>query len=84
MKAIVVTDQAAGTAGVKLVEDKHRQSDYPRRCRRRLQPDRATQGQDDHPRSSLSDTRHLTGAPFSLMGGRFSSYGVHPQRRRGG
>src|SRR5262249_17596173 len=29
----------------------------PRRCRRRLEPDRATQREDDHPRSSVSDTR---------------------------
>src|SRR2546430_4626740 len=37
--------------------DEHRQHRDPRRRRRRLQPDRATQGEDDHPRSSVSDTR---------------------------
>jgi hypothetical protein len=31
--------------------DKHRQHRDPRRCRRRSQPDRATQGKDDHPLS---------------------------------
>ena len=35
------------------VADKHRQRGCPRRCRRRLQPDRADQGEDDHPRSSV-------------------------------
>src|SRR5262249_10351494 len=34
--------------------DKHRQRLDPRRCHRRLHPDRATQGEDDHPRSSAS------------------------------
>jgi hypothetical protein len=46
MKAIVVTDKAAGD---------------PRRSCRHLQLDRATQGEDDHPRSFVR-TRH----PFRL------------------
>jgi hypothetical protein len=33
--------------------DEHRQRLDPRRCRRRLKPDRATQGEDNHPRSSV-------------------------------
>ena len=37
--------------------DEHRHRLDPRRCGRRLQPDRADQGEDDHPRSSVSDTR---------------------------
>src|SRR5215469_641962 len=41
--------------------DKHRQSGCPRRCRRRLQPDRTDQGKDDHPRSSVR-TRGLANA----------------------
>src|SRR5260370_30693249 len=40
-----------------MTVDEHRQHRDPRRRRRRLQPDRATQGEDDHPRSSVSDTR---------------------------
>ena len=66
MKAIVVTDQAAGTAGMTLVERPEPQaaindvvvqvhaSGY-----RRLQSDQADQREDDHPRSSVSDTRSL-------------------------
>ncbi len=37
--------------------DEHRQHRDPRRCRRGLQSDRADQRADDHPRSSVSDTR---------------------------
>src|SRR5262249_31618954 len=33
--------------------DKHRLRGCPRRCRCRLQPDRANQRKDDHPRSSV-------------------------------
>src|SRR5260370_7971336 len=40
-----------------MTVDEHRQHREPRQRRRRLQPDRATQGEDDHPRSSVSDTR---------------------------
>ena len=35
--------------------DEHRQRLDPRRCRCRVQSDRADQGQDDHPRSSVRD-----------------------------
>ena len=41
--------------------DKHRQRGCPRRCGCRLQPDRADQGKDDHPRSSVR-TRGLPNA----------------------
>jgi len=37
--------------------DEHRQHRDPGRCRRRFQSDRAHQREDDHPRSSVSDTR---------------------------
>ena len=79
MKAIVVTDQAAGTAGMKLVERPEPQaaindvvvqvhasgftwdeltwpSTWTDRLGR-LQPDGAAQGEDNHPPSSVSDTR---------------------------
>jgi hypothetical protein len=42
---------------LQMTADEHRYRLDPRRCRRRLQPDRATQGEDGHPRSSVSDTR---------------------------
>ena len=69
MERIVVTDQAAGTAGMKLVErreplaattaDEHRQRLGPRRCRRHLQLDRATRGEDGHPHCLSAPTASL-------------------------
>src|SRR6185312_11614152 len=59
--------------------DEYRQHRDPRRRRRRLQPDRATQGEDDHPRSSVSDTRpsmHAAGpsaAKRTPISGRYGS-----------
>src|SRR5580700_7591116 len=55
-------DIAKRTAG------EHRQRLDSRRCRRRLQPDRATQGKDDHPRSSVR-TRGLRLAVFVVIVG---------------
>ena len=54
---VVVPDRAQLSEVVQRVRDwsaadKHRKRGCPRRCRRRLQPDRADQGKDDHPRSS--------------------------------
>jgi hypothetical protein len=49
--------QAVFDFGAKeFVADEHRRRLDPRRCRRRLQPDRATQGEDDHPRSPGEDS----------------------------
>ena len=45
--------------------DEHRPSRDPRRCRRRLQPDRADQGEDDHPRSSVAKAPH--GGAFVVL-----------------
>ena len=39
----------------------------PRRCRRRLKPDRATQGEDDHPRSSVRTRGGRAVLPSSLI-----------------
>ena len=55
---VVVSDRAQLSEIVRRVRDgraadEHRQRRDPRRCRRRLQPDRADQGEDDHPRSSV-------------------------------
>jgi hypothetical protein len=43
-------DRPAGAG--RTTADEHRYRLDPRRCRRRLKPDRATQGEDNHPRSS--------------------------------
>jgi len=61
---VVVSDRAQLSEIVRRVRDgrlrnEHRHRLYPRRCRRRLQPDRADQREDDHSRSSVSDT-HLS------------------------
>src|SRR5439155_1700850 len=45
--------------------DKHRQRLDRRRCRRRLQPDQADQGEDDHPRSSVRTRRGRAVLPSS-------------------
>src|SRR5205085_1173322 len=51
-------DRPAGAG--RTTADEHRQRLDPRRCCRRLQPDRATQGEDNHPRSSVSRTCSIT------------------------
>jgi hypothetical protein len=65
MKEVVVTDPAAGKAGMTLVErlephaaingtsDEHRERRNPRRRRPRLEPDRAYQREDDHSHSPV-------------------------------
>jgi hypothetical protein len=56
---VVEPDRAQLGEIVQRVRDEHRQRRDPRRCRRRPQSDRATQGEGNHPRSSVSDTRLL-------------------------
>ena len=53
-RAQLSRDRPAGAG--RTTADEHRQRLDPRRCRRRLQPDPATQGEDNHSRSSVSDT----------------------------
>ena len=70
---VVESDRAQLSEIVQRVRDRttadeHRQRLDPRRCRRRLQPDRATQGEDDHPRSSVSDTRPSMHARLLRLG----------------
>ena len=48
-------DRPAGAG--RTTADEHRHRLDPRRCRRRLQPDRATPGEDDHSRSSVRTQR---------------------------
>jgi len=54
---VVVPDRAQLSEVVQRVRvvgcGQHWQSGYPRRCRRRLQPDRTDQGKDDSSRSSV-------------------------------
>ena len=59
---VVVPDRAQLSEIVRRVRDGRLRTNigtvsYPRRCRRRLQPDQADQREDDHPRSSVSNTR---------------------------
>ena len=49
-------DRPAGAG--RTTADEHRHRLDPRRCRRRLQPDRAAQGEDNHPRSSVGTRAH--------------------------
>ena len=56
-------DRPAGAG--RTTADEHRPRLDPRRCRRRLKPDRGAQGEDDHPRSSVSDRRPLMRAAGS-------------------
>ena len=50
-RAQLSRDRPAGAG--RTTADEHRQHRDPRQRRRRLQPDRAAQGEDDHPRSSV-------------------------------
>src|SRR4030095_15061004 len=58
-------DRPAGAG--RTTADEHRQRLDPRRCRRRLQPDRATQGKDDHPRSCVRTVAALFRAAIGTI-----------------
>jgi NADPH:quinone reductase-like Zn-dependent oxidoreductase len=61
---VVVSDRATGSdrpaGGGRAAADAHRSNRAPRRCCRCLQPDRADQWEDDHPRSSVRDEGQRT------------------------
>jgi NADPH:quinone reductase-like Zn-dependent oxidoreductase len=64
---VVVSDRAqlgeiARRVRGRTAADEHRPGRQPRRCRRRLQPDRTDQRKDDRPRSSMTDCVAASGA----------------------